>query len=162
MKATTWRDAGQTANSGASLTAAALAASLTLGQCAAVPVENAGQPAPPANYGALIASQLKSFKGFADYSNFAISGPRWVDAATGWSWLACVRYFDRGRQRYYSFFVRDGGIINSRYDVRSDQCATQQYMPFDVATGTVAAATIPQQPAPGLVSPAMLLQQPIY
>jgi hypothetical protein len=163
MKATTWRGPSQTARSGKSPTAAALAASIMLAQCAAVPVENAAQPAPPANYGQLIANQLKTFKGFADYSNFAISGLRWIANATkGRSWLACVRYLDHGRQRYYSFFIQDGSIISSRYDVRTDQCTTQQYVPFDVATGTVAAAMIPQQAAPGPPSPSMLFQQPIY
>jgi hypothetical protein len=162
MKAATWRSPGWTAHSGKSPTAAVLAASIMLAQCAAVPVENATQPAPPATYGLLIANQLKTFKGFADYSSFAISGLRWIDTATGWSWLACVRYLDHGRQRYYSFFIKDAAVVNSRYDVRTDQCPAQQYAPFDVATGTVAAAVIPEQPAPGPLSPAMMLQQPIY
>ena len=161
MKATTWQGADRSANPGPSLIAAVLAASLMLAQCTAVPLENAGQPTPPANYGALIANQLKAFKGFADYSSFAISGLRWIDTATGRSWLACVRYLDHGRQRYYSFFLQGGSIISSRYDVRTDQCAAQQYVPFDPANGTVAAAA-PSPPAAGPSSPSMLFQQPIY
>jgi hypothetical protein len=162
MKATLQR-AHPSASSGQSvMTAAVLAASLTLAQCAAVPVENAAQPVPPANYGALIAKELKKFKGFADYSSFEISGLRWVDVATGRSWLACVRYLEHGHQRYYSFFIQDGAITHMRYDVRTDQCVAQQYVPFDLATGTVAAAMSPQQPGPGPSSPSLLFQQPIY
>jgi hypothetical protein len=161
MKATPWRTTRKSV-SAPSAGATAFAASIMLAQCAAVPVGNSTQPIPPANYGALIAGQLRSFKGFADYSSFAVSGLRWTDAATGWSWLACVRFLDRGRQRYYAFFIQDGSIASSRYDVRTDQCATQQYAPFDVATGIAAAAMIPQQQAPGPLSPATLMQQPIY
>ena len=162
MKAATWQGSGQSPDVSPSLTAAVLAAALMLVQCAAVPVENAGQPTPSANYGALIANQLKTFKGFADYSDFAISGLRWIETANGRSWIACVRYLDHGRQRYYSFFLQNGAIIGSRYDVRTDQCALQQYVPFDRATGTVAATGMPALPAAGPASPSMLFQQPIY
>jgi hypothetical protein len=162
MKAIPWRRTTKASGSATSAGAAALAGSVMLAQCAAIPVANTAQPAPPANYGTLVANQLKTFKGFADYSNFAISGLRWTDAAAGWSWLACVRYLDHGRLRYYSFFIQDGSIVGSRYDVRTDQCAAQQYAPFDVSTGTVAAVMVPQQTAPGPLSPALLMQQPIY
>ena len=162
MKATTWQGTGQSGNRTPSLTAVLLAASIMLAQCAAVPVENAREPGPPANYGVLVANQLKTFKGFADYSNFAISGLRWIDTASGPSWIACVRYLDHGRQRYYSFFLQNGSIIRSRYDVRTDQCATQQYVTFEPATGTITAAAMPQQPVTGPAPPSLLFQQPIY
>jgi hypothetical protein len=152
MKATPWRRA-EIAKSCVFTpllaTAAALGAAIMLAQCNALPPEDAAQPAPPANYGVLIANALKAFNGYAFYSNFQISSLRWVHAATGWSWLTCVRYNDHGQQRFYSFFLDDKSVINARYDVRTDQCAAQQYLPFDVATGTVG-------------SPTAVLQQPLY
>jgi len=127
--------------------AALLGASIVLGHCSAVPPENSAQPAAPAGYGALISDVLKKFKDFSGYSNFAISELRWVHAATGWSWLTCVRYDDHGRQRFYSFFIDDNTVVNARYDVRTDQCGAQQYVPFDVTTGAVGSSTpLPQQP----------------
>jgi hypothetical protein len=118
-------------------------------QCSYVPPQTATMPEPPAHYGALISTALSAFKGFADYRNFQISNLRWVDATTGWGWLACVRFDDHGRERYYSFFIVGNAIVNARYDVRTDQCAAQQYLPFDVTTGTVG-------------TPTPILQQPIY
>lgn len=148
MKATTWRPARRTATPPA-LQAAALLAISVLAQCTALPPEDPTQPAPPANYRALIAAALKGFKAFASYSNFQISPPRWVHAETGWSWLTCVRYDDHGLTRFYSFFIEGNSIVNSRYDVRMDRCAAQQYLPFDITTGTVG-------------SPTQFTQQPIY
>ena len=118
-------------------------------QCTALTPEDATQPVPPPNYGVLVANVLKTFKGYAAYSNFQISSLRWVHATTGWSWLTCVRYDDRGRSHFYSFFLDDKSVINARYDVRTDQCDAQQYVPFDIATGTVG-------------SPTAVLRQPIY
>jgi hypothetical protein len=124
-------------------------ASTMLAQCSAVPPADPAQPPPPLGYGKLIADALGKFKNFSSYSNFQISGPRWVHAATGWNWLVCVRYNDRGLERFYSVFIDGNTIANARYDVRTDRCAAQQYVPFDVMTGTVGSATQP-------------LQQPIY
>ncbi len=146
MKATTWRGA------------ALFTAPMLLAACSAVPLsENAAPPAPPANYGVLVGNTLKGFKGYPGYSNFAISPPRWVHATTGWNWLTCVRYFERGQRRTYVFFMDDGAIVNSRFGVVTDQCSAQQYWPFDPATGVVTAPA-PQQP----LSPAPLPQRPIY
>lgn len=151
MKATTWR--------GAALVAAAM---LLLAACSAAAVsENAAPVAAPANYGVLVANMMRAFKGYPGYSNFEISPPRWVHAATGWNWLACVRYADGGHRRTYVFFLDESAVVNSRYGVISDQCGAQQYWPFDPATGTVTApapAPMPQQP----MWPAPTLQQPIY
>jgi hypothetical protein len=153
MKATTWQWAGMARSclfkSCLSRAAALFGASIMLAQCSVVPPEDATQPAPPANYGVLIANALKAFNGFAGYSDFQISALRWVHAAAGWSWLSCVRYDDHGRKRFYAFFINDKSVINARYDVRTDQCDAQQYVPFDVATGTVG-------------SPTAVLRQPIY
>lgn len=148
MKATTWQPGPRTGRSPALWGAALLAASV-LTQCASLPPEDPPQPAPPANYGALVATALKGFKTFASYSNFQISPPRWVHAETGWSWLVCVRYDDQKLTQFYSFFIEDNSVVNARYDVRTDRCAAQQYVPFNITTGTMG-------------SPAQFTRQPIY
>jgi hypothetical protein len=130
--------------------AALLAAVITLAACSSVPIENPTESAPPTNYGKAIAEALRKFKDYSTYRNLQISGLRWVHAATGWNWLICVRYDDRGLPRYYAFFLDDNTIVNARYDVRTDHCPEQQYVPFDVTTGTV-----------GVPTPAAT-QQPIY
>jgi hypothetical protein len=147
MRAATWRRV--LTNSCLPRAAALLAAAIMLAECSSVPTENPTEPAPPANYGRAIADALRKFKDFASYRNFQISDLRWVQAATGWSWLICVRYDDRGLARFYAFFLDGDAIVNARYDVRTDRCPEQQYVPFDVTTGTVGAPT----PA---------VQQPIY
>jgi hypothetical protein len=144
MRATTWR---RIRANWLPQTAALLAAVIVLAACASVPVENSTESSPPANYGKAIAEALRKFKDFSTYRNFQISGLRWVHASTGWSWLVCVRYDDRGPARFYAFFLDDHAIVNARYDVRIDQCPAQQYVPFDVTTGTVGAPTpVTQQP----------------
>jgi hypothetical protein len=111
-----------------------------------VPPEDPTQPAPPANYSALISKSLKGFKDFAHFTNVQVSGPRWVDAVTGWSWLVCARYDDQQGQRFYAFFIVNNSIVNARYDVNTDRCAVQHYVPLDVATGTIASPSTLQQP----------------
>lgn len=125
------------------------AAAIVLAQCSSLPAADPTQPMPPANYGTLVANALKAFKNIATYSNIQISPVRWVHVETGWNWLTCVRYEDHGATRFYSFFIDGNSIVNARYDVRTDQCAAQQYVPFDITTGTVG------RPTP-------YTQQPIY
>jgi hypothetical protein len=150
MTATTWRRTRRAAPSRGSPSAALLAATILLAQCGVALPEDATVPPPPANYGTLIANALKkAFKNLPTYSNFQISPLRWVHAETGWNWLTCLRYDDHGVTRYYSFFIAGGSIVNSRYDVRTDRCAAQQYVPFDITTGNVG-------------SPTPFTQQPIY
>ncbi len=120
------------------------------------------QPPPPANYGVPVAATLRGFKGFAGYSDFQISGLRWVHTANGWNWLACVRFADRGRQHFYVFFLDAGSVIFSRFDVRTDQCAAQQYAPLDLATGTITAPLMAPPQVPGAPTQSFMLQQPIY
>jgi hypothetical protein len=148
MKATTWRRA------------APVSAAMLLSACSAAPLSGiAAPPASPANYGVLAGNTLRNFSGYAGYSNFEISTPRWVHAATGWNWLTCVRYYDRGQRRTYAFFIDNDAIIAARYGVLTDGCGAEQYLPFDAATGTVTApAPAPQQS----LSPMAILQQPIY
>lgn len=133
MRATTWRRV--LIKSCLPPLAALVAAAIMLAGCSAVPVENSTEPAPPANYGKTIADALKKFKDFANYRDFQISSLRWVHAATGWNWLVCVRYNDRGLTRFYAFFLDGDSVVNARYDVRTDHCAVQQYAPFDVMGG---------------------------
>lgn len=154
MTATTWRHGRQLAG--------LLSAALVLAQCSAVPLTSATQPPPPANYAALVAGTLKGIKGFSGYGDFQISGLRWVHGANGWNWLACVRFADRGRQHFYAFFLNAGGVVSSRYDVRTDQCAAQQYAPLDLATGTIAAPLQAPPQAAGAPPLSFTLQQPIY
>jgi hypothetical protein len=141
MKATTWQRACRALRSPALPVVALLTAATLLAQCAVALPEDVAQLAPPANYGALIANSLKSFKNLTSYGNFQISPPRWVHVETGWNWLACLRYDDQGVTRFYSFFIDGDKIVNARYDVRTDRCPAQQYVPFDITTGTVGVPT---------------------
>lgn len=148
MKATTWRRT------------APMAAMMLLSGCSAVPLTgNAAPPVSPANYGVLVGTALRAFKDYAGYSNFDISVPRWVHVSTGWNWLVCVRYYERGQRRTYVFFIDNGAVAAARYSVRTDECGAQQYLPFDAATGTITAPPpVPEQP----FSPMSIVQQPIY
>ena len=162
MTATTWRHRRALVSTGLRLTML-MSAALALAQCSAVPLTSATQPPPPANYGASVATTLRGTKGFAGYSDFQISGLRWAHSANGWNWLACVRFVDRGRRHFYTLFLDTGGVISSRYDVRTDQCAAQQYAPLDLATGTIAAPLMAQPQTGGAAPPlSFTLQQPIY
>jgi hypothetical protein len=126
---------------------ALFAASITLANCSAMPVEYASDPStPPADYGVPVSKAFKSsFKDFSSYGNFEISGLRWIHATTGWNWLACVRFDDHGHRRTYTFLIKDNAVVGSRYDILTDQCGAQQYVPFDVTTGTVGSSTPVQQ-----------------
>jgi hypothetical protein len=126
---------------------ALFAALFILVGCSSVPLLDSAEPAAAPVYGTVISNALKKFKDYANYSNFEISGARWVHSVTGWNWLVCVRYDDAGHQRFYSFFIENNKMVNQRYDIVTDQCAAQQYLPFDATTGTVGAPTpVRQQP----------------
>jgi hypothetical protein len=127
--------------------AALLAACALVEQCSAVPVESAAAPSPPSNYGVLASNTVKGFKPFTTYRDFEISAPRWVHAETGWNWLVCLRYEDRGQQNYYAIFIQGDSVVNSRYDILTDHCGAQQYVPFDLMTGVIKSPPpMPQQP----------------
>ena len=98
----------------------------------ALPMEEAAaSPADP-RYGELVARHLKTaFKDRAAYDAFEISGLRWVHSLKGWTWLACVRFQDRGHQRAYALFIKDGTVIDGRYAVQTDACDSQTYAPFE-------------------------------
>jgi hypothetical protein len=122
-----------------------VAALMIVADCSAVPLDNAVAPAAPASYGVLVSEALKAYKPFAGYSDFEISGLRWLHAETGWNWLACLRYNDHGHRRIYAFFIKGNAVTNARYDIITDQCAAQQYVPFDIVTGTIGTPTTPAQ-----------------
>ncbi len=112
-----------------------------------MPVESAASPTPPSNYGVLASNTVKGFAPFTTYSDFAISAARWVHAETGWNWLVCLRYDDRGQRRYYAIFIQGDSVVNSRYDILADRCGGQRYVPFDLMTGTIKSLPPgPQQP----------------
>lgn len=109
---------------------------MLLAQCSAVPADSVAAPALPPDYGLLAAKTVKGLASSTRYG-FEISPPRWVHGDSGWNWLVCLRYQDRGRARYYAIFFQDENVTESRYDVLTDRCGAQQYVPFDPATGTV-------------------------
>ena len=93
-------------------------------------------------YDGMVANRVKSsFKDYASYDAFEISDYRWVHSITGWSWLACVRFQDKGHRRTYALFLRAKDLIESRYAVQADGCDTASYVPFDLTTGAARPAS---------------------
>jgi hypothetical protein len=83
-------------------------------------------------YNKLVAKYLKAtFTNRASYDAFAISAFRWVHSFKGWAWMTCVRFEDNGHPRTYAVFIKDGIVIDSRYDVQTDACNAQTYTAFD-------------------------------
>ena len=82
----------------------------------------------------------KTFKNQTPIDAAEISELRWVHSETGWNWLACVRFQDRGHQRTYAFFIKEKSIADSRYAVETDNCDQMAYSPFDLATGAITPA----------------------
>jgi hypothetical protein len=86
----------------------------------------------------LVADYLKAeFKKRGSFDTFDISAYRWVHSIKGWSWLTCVRFRDRGYQRIYAVFIKDGAVVDSRFAVQTDACEMQTYSPFDALMGAV-------------------------
>ncbi|MFY9895416.1 MAG: hypothetical protein WAK63_14935 [Xanthobacteraceae bacterium] len=106
--------------------------------CSSLTVSTADVPpsGPDPAYDGMVANHVKSsFKDHASYDAFEISDYRWVHSITGWSWLACVRFQDKGHRRTYAVFLRAKDIIETRYAVQTDGCDTASYVPFDLMTG---------------------------
>ncbi|MFZ1922533.1 MAG: hypothetical protein WAU57_12960 [Xanthobacteraceae bacterium] len=123
---------------------------LILGAAACSELAQSSQAAsPPASqppYVALTAKYLlAALKDRSAYSGFAISGLRWVDSMKGWAWLACVNFQDRGQLRTYAIFIQDNAVVDGRYAVETDACASQTYTPFDLLTGQFGQPTPPVQ-----------------
>lgn len=115
-----------------------LFALLLLSGCSDLALPN--EATPPTNadpsYLNVVAYHLKSvFKDQAYYDAFEISPFRWVHSLKGWSWLACVRFQDRGHPRIYAVFVKDGQALYSRYAVQTDACDAETYVLFDAMRG---------------------------
>jgi len=101
---------------------------------------------PEPRYASLAAAHLRAvLKDLTPYGGFEISGLRWVHALRGWTWLACVHFADRGHQRSYAIFIQNSVVVDARYAVQTDACATQAYIPFDVVTGVLGQPTVPRQ-----------------
>jgi hypothetical protein len=130
--------------------AALLLAVSLLPACSNVALPQEDMPASGADptYTKLVANHIRTtFKAYTAYEAYEISGPRWVHAIRGWSWLACVRFQDHGRQRTYAMFIKNGAVVDSRYAVRTDDCDLQAYAPFDPSSGAMQPMSIgTQQP----------------
>ncbi len=101
-------------------------------------------PEPP--YVSLVAQHLRSvLVDRASYADFEISGLRWVHAIKGWSWLACVHFEDHSRRRSYAVFIQADSVVDARYAVETDACASQTYTPFDLVSGVIGKPTAPVQ-----------------
>lgn len=107
------------------------------------------EAAPPATqppYVSLAANYLRAaLQNRAAYEDFRISPLRWVDSLNGWSWLACVHFQDHGHLRSYAIFIKGNAVVDARYAVETDNCATQPYTQFDVVSGVLGRPTAPIQ-----------------
>ncbi len=111
------------------------------------PKEEMPAAGPDPGYYTLVADHLKtSFNDHASYNTFSISGFRWVHAVKGWTWLVCVRFQDRGHERTYAMFIKEGAVVDARYAVQADACDTQSYAPFDAMMGGARPAGAGAQP----------------
>ncbi len=107
-----------------------------------VSAEDAPASGPDPTSNALVANRVKSaFKDHASYDAFEISDYRWVHSISGWSWLTCVRFQDRGHRRTYALFIKANEIIDTRYAVQADGCDTLSYAPFDLMTSAARPAS---------------------
>jgi hypothetical protein len=99
-----------------------------------------------ANYRPLILAKFKEgFKDFATFTSFEMSDPRFVHSMIGPVWLTCVRFETQKQRRYYVFSIQNNQIVGSRYEVQTDECGKQSYMPVDLAAAPEKAA-IPAPP----------------
>lgn len=114
---------------------AALLLPFVLVACSGLALPEEGTPAsgPNPSYRNVIAKYLeKSFEKINTYDSFEISEFRWVHSIKGWTWLACLHFQDHGHLRTYAFFLKANEIVDSRFAVETDGCATQSYTPLDL------------------------------
>jgi hypothetical protein len=117
--------------------------------CSELAQSSQAASAPPTQppYVSLTAQYLLStLKDRFAYDGFAISGLRWVPSLKGWAWLACVHFQDHGHLRSYAIFIQGNAVVDGRYAVETDACATQAYTPFDMMTGQLGQPTPSAQP----------------
>ena len=119
--------------------------------CSQIALPDSAQPvAPQPPYVSLAAKYLQSaLKDVRAYDGFEISPLRWVNTMKGWSWLACVRFHERGHTRIYAIFIQGDVVSDARYAVETDTCEAQTYTQFDLISGELGRPTAP-------------MQQPIY
>lgn len=114
-----------------------------LAGCGGLPPLPAGTtaagPNPASNK--LVADRIKdTFSNYASYDGYEISDYRSVHSVKGWTWLTCVRFQDHGQTRTYALFIKGSAIVDSRYAVQTDGCATQSYSPFSLTSGQTSPA----------------------
>ena len=119
--------------------------------CSQIALPDSTQPpGPQPSYVALAAKYMQAtMKDLRSYEGFEISPLRWVSTLKGWSWLACVRFQDRGHTRILAIFLQDDAVSDARYAVETDSCEAQSYTQFDLISGVLGQPTAP-------------MQQPIY
>jgi hypothetical protein len=124
---------------------------VTMAGCSQIALPDSAQPlTPQPPYVSLAAKYLQSaLKDVRAYEDFEISPLRWVNTMKGWSWLACVRFHERGHTRIYAIFIQGDVVSDARYAVETDTCEAQTYTQFDLISGVLGRPTAP-------------MQQPIY
>jgi hypothetical protein len=125
--------------------AALLAALMLAPGCSNLALPNDDMPAagPDPAYSKLIATFIKNtFTNMSPNDPAEISQPRWVQSNKGWSWISCIHFQDKGRRRTYSVFFKQNDIVDSRYSISTDACATQSYVPLDLTSGVQRPGTI--------------------
>jgi hypothetical protein len=131
----------------AALRIALLAALVVATGCSnlALPADQMTAPDSPPAYVSLAANyMMRTLKDRASYDAFEISNVRWVDSLEGWTWLACVRFRDRGHMRTYVLFIKGNAVVDGRYAVQIDACDAQTYTQFDLASGVIGQPTTVQ------------------
>jgi hypothetical protein len=124
---------------------------VTMAGCSQIALPDSAQPmAPQPPYVSLAAKYLQSaLKDVRAYDGFEISPLRWVNTLKGWSWIACVRFHERGHARIYAIFIQGDAVSDARFAVETDTCEAQTYTQFDLISGELGRPTAP-------------MQQPIY
>lgn len=142
------------------MTARAMFAAVLLAlvaNCSALPPADPTPPTTGPDYGPIVAAYLRvhfkpaaspgepaPYDNAASYSDFEISDLRWVHAMTGWSSLTCIRFQDRGRRYAYALYIQGNAVTDARYAIEADNCGAQNYVPFDITTGTIGRPTPPR------------------
>ena len=58
----------------------------------------------------------------------------------GWAWEACIRLNVNNSPVTYAVFISDGGIVDARAAVLTDNCGSDNYAPLDVRDARVVPA----------------------
>jgi hypothetical protein len=93
----------------------------------------ASSQAPPPHR-KLVARALKGFKEQEDLIDLEISEPRWAERLGGPAWLVCVKFNPNANSYFYTFYIRNDAVIETRFAVGTDRCGRQTFTPFDPQT----------------------------